>query len=80
MSINNSGSTMKSELTPSVNIYANNMGGNGSNLQNSIEKDWILMYNVENGILSSHRLIDRRRYEDTTDTFAETLGYTLYVL
>ena len=38
------------------------------------------MYNVENGILSSYELTDWRRNEDTTDTFAETFGYTLSVL
>ena len=38
------------------------------------------MYNVENGILSSYELIDWRRDEDTTDTFAKTLGYTLSLL
>ena len=38
------------------------------------------MYNVENGILSSYELTDRRCNEDTTDTFAETLGYALSVL
>ena len=50
------------------------------NLQNPIEKDWILLYNVGNSILSSYRLIDWRCDEDTTDTFAETLGYALSVL
>ena len=40
------------------------------NLQNPIEKDWILMYNVENGILSSYKLTDWGRNEDTTDKFA----------
>ena len=38
------------------------------------------MYNVEKEILSSYQLIDWRRDEDTTDPFAETLGYTLSVL
>lgn len=50
------------------------------NLQNPIEKDRVLLYNVENDILSSYELIDWRRDEDTTDTFAETFGYALYVL
>ena len=50
------------------------------NLQNPIEKDWILLYNVENSILSSYRLIERRRYENTENTFAETLGYALSLL
>ena len=50
------------------------------NLQNPIEKDSVLLYNVENGILSSYELIEKRCNEDTTDTFAKTLGYTLFVL
>ena len=50
------------------------------NLQNSIEKDPVLLYNVENSILSSYQLIDWRRDEETTNTFAKTLGYTLSVL
>lgn len=50
------------------------------NLQNPIEKDWILLYNVENGILSSYELIDWRRNEDTEDAFAKTLGHTLSFL
>ena len=50
------------------------------NLQNPIEKDWILLYNVENSISSSYELIDGRRNEDTEDAFAETLGYTLSFL
>ena len=50
------------------------------NLQNPIEKDRVLLYNVGNGILSSYQLIDWRRDEDTTDTFAETLGYALFIL
>jgi len=53
---------------------------NTLNLQNPIEKDWILLYNVGNGNLSSYRLIERRRNEDTEDAFAETLGYALLVL
>ena len=50
------------------------------NLQNPIEKDPILLYNVENDILSYYRLIDWRRDENTANAFAETLGYTLSIL
>ena len=50
------------------------------NLQNPIEKDWILLYNVGDGNLSSYQLIERRRNENTKNTFAETFGYTLSVL
>ena len=38
------------------------------------------MYNVKNGILSSYKLIDWGRNEDTEDAFAKTLGYTLSIL
>ena len=40
-----------------------------SHLQNPIEKDWILLYNVENDILSSYELIEMRLNENTKNTF-----------